>query len=239
MSKLICLDAGHGGMDSGACGNGLKEKDITLKMIKKIGVLLTKNGLEVIYTRTTDNYVKLNERCRIANSKNCDCFVSVHTNSAVNSDANGIETLCYTQNNLAFYVQQNLIKELNLTDRGVKERKDLAVLNGTEMQAILIELGFISNAENASLMTREDFLDKSAECIARGVCKYLGVDYREENKEIKAKLIQRQYKYKNNIKSFEVLNYNDKNYVAVRDLTALIGKEACYYSQTKLTEILN
>lgn len=236
MSKLICLDAGHGGMDSGACGNGLKEKDITLKMIKKIGVLLTKNGLEVIYTRTTDNYVKLNERCRIANSKNCDCFVSVHTNSAVNSDANGIETLCYTQNNLAFYVQQNLIKELNLTDRGVKERKDLAVLNGTEMQAILIELGFISNAENASLMTREDFLDKSAECIARGVCKYLGISYKEEN-EVWVDRVNRIYKYGKVQKTMEVLNADGKNYVSVRELAELIGKNVSYDNNTKITEI--
>ncbi len=133
MGRLICIDAGHGGTDPGVCGNGLKEKDITLKTALKIGKLLSEYGFDVVYTRTKDIYVTLSERCRVTNSRKCDAFVSIHDNSAANTTANGIEILCYIKNNLAYYIQQNLIDELNLTDRGVKERKDLYVLNSTDM----------------------------------------------------------------------------------------------------------
>lgn len=234
MSKTICLDAGHGGTDPGACGNGLKEKDITLKMIGKVRDLLEKSGFEVVLTRTTDTYVKLSERCRIANSNKCDCFVSIHTNSATNTTARGIETLCYTKNNLAFYIQQNLIEATGLTNRGVKERKDLAVLNGTEMQAVLVELGFISNAEDSKLLIDESFLNKSAESIAKGVCRYLGVEYKGDGNMDKVKRI---YKYGSKTKVYDVVNVNGNNYIAVRDLADLLGKGVSYNSSTKVTEI--
>ena len=103
MGRLICV--GHGGTALGACGNGLKEKDITLKMALKVGKLLNECGFDVVYTRTKDIYVSLSERCRIANSRKCDAFVSIHDNSTANIVANGIETLCYTKNNLAYYIQ--------------------------------------------------------------------------------------------------------------------------------------
>lgn len=236
MSKSVCLDAGHGGTDPGACGNALKEKDITLKMVAKVGKLLTEQGVSVVYTRQSDTYVGLGERCRIANSKDCDIFVSIHTNSAANATANGIETLCYTKNNLAYYIQQNLIDKLKLTDRGVKERKDLYVLNSTDMQAVLIELGFISNKNEAELMKQESFLNNSAECIAKGICKYLNIEFKEET-EVQADKVNRAYKYGNTTKVLEVLNCEGKNYVAVRDLAELLGKSVSYDNGTKLTEI--
>lgn len=234
MSKLICLDAGHGGTDPGACGFSLKEKDITLKMVKKVGRLLEKSGFNVVYTRTTDTYVKLGERCRIANSKACDCFISIHNNSAVNTQSNGIETLCYTKNNLAFYIQQNLIGELKLTDRGVKERKDLYVLNSTDMTAVLVELGFISNPENNKLLNYDSFLDRASEAIIKGVCRYLGVAFKGGDNVDKVKRI---YKYGKNEKVIEVLNVEGKNYVPVRELAELMGKKVSYNSGTKMTEI--
>lgn len=234
MSKLICLDAGHGGTDSGACGFNLKEKNVALKMVKKVGALLEKSGFDVIYTRTTDTYVKLNERCRIANSKACDCFVSIHNNASTNSQANGIETLCYTKNNLAYYIQQALIEDLKLTDRGVKERKDLAVLNGTEMTAVLVELGFISNPENNKLLNYDDFLDRGAEAITRGICRYLGVAFKGSDNVDKVKRI---YKYKGKTKIYDVVNVNGNNYISVRDIADLLNKKVSYDSSAKVTEI--
>ena len=234
MGKLICIDAGHGGIDPGACGNGLKEKDITLKMALKVGRILSECDFDVVYTRTKDIYVALGERCRIANSRKCDAFVSIHDNSASNISANGIETLCYTKNNLAYYIQQNLINELNLTDRGVKERKDLYVLNSTDMQAVLVELGFISNAKEAELLKNESFLDRAAKCIAKGICKYFNVNYEEVDK---MKKVKRNYKYKNTTKSFDIINLDGNNYIAVRDLTELLGKKVSYDNVTKLTVI--
>ena len=76
MNKLVCIDAGHGGYDSGAVGNGIKEKDVVLKVVKRIGRLLGDRGISIMYTRISDIYVGLKERCQIANSLNADLFVS-------------------------------------------------------------------------------------------------------------------------------------------------------------------
>ena len=72
MSKVICIDAGHGGKDSGAVGNSVIEKTIALKTALIIGEMLKEQGFDVVFTRTSDVYVQLNERCRIANSKNAE-----------------------------------------------------------------------------------------------------------------------------------------------------------------------
>ena len=182
MSKLVCVDAGHGGTDSGAVGNGIKEKDITLKVVKRVWELLKKWGFRVIYTRIADNYVNLEERCRIANNNNADLFVSVHINSSDNVQANGTETLCYSKNRLAELIQKNLMLKLKLKDRGVKKRKDLAVLNGTKMTAVLCELRFLSNKKEAEFIKKDSFLGLSAEAIVMGICDYFGIAFKSQNK---------------------------------------------------------
>ncbi len=181
MSKLICVDAGHGGDDSGAPGNGIKEKDVTLKAAERAGELLRKQGINVVYTRIADNYVNLGERCRIANSNNADLFVSIHINSSDNLQANGTETLCYSRNRLAELIQKNLLLKLKLRDRGVKERKDLYVLNGTKMTAVLCELAFLSNKKEAEFIKTDRFLGLSAEAIVMGICEYFGVRFKTED----------------------------------------------------------
>ncbi len=193
MGKLICVDAGHGGTDSGAVGNGIKEKDIVLRTALKVGEMLKKQGFDVIFTRAADNYVNLGERCRIANFNSADLFVSIHINSAGNAQARGTETLCYSRNRFAEIVQKNLIGILKTKDRGIKERKDLAVLNGTKMTAILAELAFISNYDDASLLKKDLFLDDSAKALVKSVCEYLGVDFKDGEKteevlEVKKKI---------------------------------------------------
>ena len=181
MSKLICVDAGHGGDDSGATGNGIKEKDVTLKAAKRVGELLRKQGFNVVYTRIADNYINLGERCRIANSNNADLFVSIHINSSDNLQANGTETLCYSRNRLAEIIQKNLLLKLKLRDRGVIERRDLYVLNGTKMTAVLCELAFLSNKKEAEFIKKDSFLSLSAEAIVMGICEYFGVRFKSQN----------------------------------------------------------
>lgn len=89
---VVVLDAGHGGHDPGNTGNGFQEKEIALKIILKVGKELEKNpGIKVIYTRKTDEFIKLKNRAKIANDADADLFVSVHCN-AHNSAANGTET---------------------------------------------------------------------------------------------------------------------------------------------------
>ena len=187
MSKLICVDAGHGGDDSGAPGNGILEKNITLKVAKEIGQMLEKQGMSVIYTRTADKDVSLKQRCKTANNENADLFVSIHINSSENKQASGTETLCYSKNRLAELIQKYLLRYLNLKDRGVKERKDLAVLNCTKMTAVLCELAFLSNKEEAEFIKTNEFVKLSAEAVVKGICEYLGVEFNEE-REMKEKM---------------------------------------------------
>ena len=94
--KLIVIDPGHGGSDSGAIGNGLKEKSVVLATSKKLGALLQKRGYKVLYTRTTDVFINLRSRTAFAARKNADMFISIHANAAPNAKAalkmNGVET---------------------------------------------------------------------------------------------------------------------------------------------------
>lgn len=94
--KLIVIDPGHGGSDSGAVGNGLKEKSVVLATSKKLGALLQKRGYKVLYTRSTDVFINLRSRTAFAAKKNADMFISIHANAAPNASAaskmSGVET---------------------------------------------------------------------------------------------------------------------------------------------------
>lgn len=106
--KTIVIDPGHGGKDPGAIGpEGLQEKDITLYVGRKLGTILQKqHGVDVLYTRTKDVFVPLNERTEFANSKKADLFISIHTNASSKRDVKGIETyfLNWTNNRDALRV---------------------------------------------------------------------------------------------------------------------------------------
>lgn len=94
--KLIVIDPGHGGSDSGAVGNGLKEKNVVLATSKKLGALLQKRGYRVLYTRSTDVFINLRSRTAFAAKKNADMFISIHANAAPNASSalkmSGVET---------------------------------------------------------------------------------------------------------------------------------------------------
>lgn len=146
----ICLDAGHGGSDPGACGYGRKEKDDVLKVVKRVGTLLKEKGHSIYYTRTNDIYESPTQKAKEANSAGVVFFASFHRNSAANAAAHGYETLVHANKGLAKKcadaanntVGGMLFKE----NRGTKLRPDLTVLNTTTMQAVLFEIGFISNS---------------------------------------------------------------------------------------------
>ncbi|MBF6678058.1 N-acetylmuramoyl-L-alanine amidase [Campylobacter sp. RM11259] len=95
-SKLIVLDAGHGGKDSGAVGNGFYEKNIVLQVTLKTGKILKNMGYEVAYTRTNDKFINLRDRTNLANNKAASLFISIHANAAPSSkkakSMNGVET---------------------------------------------------------------------------------------------------------------------------------------------------
>ncbi len=92
--KVIVIDAGHGGKDPGAISLGLREKDVTLAVAKKLGELIKEAHpeIKVYYTRLTDNFIELNERSNIANRNKADLFISIHVNHSSNTSAHGSET---------------------------------------------------------------------------------------------------------------------------------------------------
>jgi N-acetylmuramoyl-L-alanine amidase len=182
----IALDAGHGGPDSGAVGqNKTKEKDITLAVTFKIGDILKKNGIDVIYTRTNDTdswlndkNVELQTRVDIANNAKVDYFVSIHVNSFDNSSVTGVET-CYFGGSaksmaLAQNIQKEIISEFGFKDRGIKDRNGLYVLKYTDAPATLVELEFISNPEREAMLKKPEYQQRYAEAIARGIMKTIG-----------------------------------------------------------------
>lgn len=177
MIKIV-IDAGHGGSDSGAIGNGSMEKDITLPISLKVGEVLKRHKLDIFYTRTSDEYVSLTKRAEMANDLNADYFVSIHINSFKDSNANGVEVLYYPTSiggiELARSIQNKLI-EIGFTDRGIKPRGDLTVLNKTNMPAVLVEAGFISNKDDINILKNKE--DEIINLISKGILDFLDIKY--------------------------------------------------------------
>jgi N-acetylmuramoyl-L-alanine amidase len=167
----ICIDAGHGGHDSGAVGqNGLPEAPTVLSICHELAAICNNLGWSTLLTRETEVFVHLGERCEISNDWGADIFVSVHLNSD-GPDAHGCETLYKTEKGkrIAAPVQKALIEDTGEHDRGLKHRGDLAVLNGTYAPAILVEAGFVSHPATEKELMRPEYLLAIANAIARGL----------------------------------------------------------------------
>lgn len=151
MFKLF-LDPGHGGSDSGAVGNGLREKDVTLSIAKIIRDILTNEYVDVTVkmSRTGDTFPTLRQRTNDANAWGADFYLSVHINSG---GGTGFETFTYPGSTQKYQniIHDEIIKVIGLSDRG-KKQEDLHVLRESHMPAILTECGFIDNASDAAKM---------------------------------------------------------------------------------------
>ena len=176
--KTICIDAGHGGKDPGACAGGVREKDIALDVAKKIRAHLRAAWYSIILTREQDKFVSLGNRAAEANMWGADLFVSVHCNSATNAPANGMEVYVHTSRGTdstraAHAIYDRLLPASGLKGRGVKA-KDLAVLRETDMPAVLVELAFISNDNDRAKLVSDEWQERAAEAIAAGVMEAVG-----------------------------------------------------------------
>lgn len=160
----IVIDAGHGGSDSGASGNGMAEKNLTLAIVLAAKKSFDNDSrFQVSYTRTADTYPSLSQRANLANNKEADMFLCIHINSA-SASAHGTETLWskgrnsatkkngLTSQELATAMQSAAVAATGFTNRGLVDRPNLYVLKHTKMPACLIEYGFISNKTEASRM---------------------------------------------------------------------------------------
>src|SRR5690625_1623719 len=179
-NKTVVIDAGHGGSDPGASGNGLYEKELTLEIAQKVKKLLQSAGFKVIMTRSNDTYVSLEERSSIANNSNADIFVSIHINAG---GGTGIETYWYGKHEpekskaLATALQEEVIKGTNSVDRGVKgsidgKKGNFHVIRETEVPSALIELGFIDNKNDAEKLKQTSFKEKIVKGIVDGIKKF-------------------------------------------------------------------
>ena len=167
------LNLGHapdGNPDPGACGCGLRECDVAKSVADLVERYLVDAGVEVVGNMQDDSLYAIT--CA-ADESEADIFVSIHCN-AFNGSANGTETCVYPgstrSGQLGECIQRQIVDALGTTDRGLKDRGELYVLKHTDMPAVLVELAFIDNDEDAELlMTRQDDF---ARAIARGVTDY-------------------------------------------------------------------
>lgn len=183
--KIITLDAGHGGSDPGAIGSdGTKEKNITLSITKMVKEILEQKGAKVYMTRTTDVDVfgpnasdaeELQARVNVGEKYNSDMFVSLHINSSVNKNVGGFSTYYYpkTDNDLrlAKNIQNKLAANFGVDDLGVRQA-NFYVIKRISMPAVLVEMCFISNEKELTLMKGQWFQKKTARLIAEGIEKY-------------------------------------------------------------------
>jgi len=194
--KEIVLDFGHGGQDVGAKNGEIYEKEVVKSVGLKLAKILINQGYVVHLTRHDDQFIPLDQRTHFANMHTqAGLFVSLHANHASNSSANGIETYYMHYNlltgwdegskvsryllnaasaNLATQVHTNIlaaVKKYHINDRKVKQSVS-QVLLGVEMPAILVELGFISNLQEAQLLDSQDYQQALAAGIAKGINAY-------------------------------------------------------------------
>ena len=187
MAIKIYIDQGHNpaSPNAGAEGNGLREQDIVYRVGEELFALLDANPeFDPRLSRPTpttqlgtSNASSLRIRVDQANAWGADYFISIHTNASSLPAATGSEALVYSNPSRAASLASDILRELNaatgLRNRGIIERPGLYVLRRTAMPAVLVELGFITNAGDAALMnTRPDLF---ALGIYRGILEYLGM----------------------------------------------------------------
>ena len=196
LNKVVYLDAGHGGYDPGASYFGISEKSLTLAIQSRVKAKLEAEGYQVVTTRTSDTYVDLTDRSRAANASESDIFVSIHINASGSSAAQGIETYYYQpyaeypsrinatyhanptrlsmSDNLANAIQSSLINATGAQNQGVK-RQTFAVLRETTAPAVLLELGFLSNPQEAARLNTSAYQETLANAIVAGIKRYYSI----------------------------------------------------------------
>lgn len=220
----VCIDPGHGGSQPGAVGYyGTKEKDITLQVALQLRDVLKNAGVEVVMTRDSDKDVRtakqpneLQARCDVANNSKADVFVSVHCNAADDRTAHGTETWYYPKDakskTLAQFIQTELVKQIGLRDRGVKQG-NYYVTRYTKMPAVLVELAFISNPEEEVLLKNKAFQKKCAVGIANGILLFFGMPLVKEGQNMKdVPQTHWAYKYIKELYDLGIVQGDEKGY---------------------------
>ncbi len=173
----VVLDPGHGGRDPGAVGiGGLQEIQVVNSITPQVAALLERAGVRVVLTRRDNTTLDLEPRVRLADQANATIFVSIHANAISMSrpDVNGIETFYASGQGqvLAQAIQDSLIEATGSPSRGARSAR-FYVIRRTSMPAALVEVGFVTGAEDAPRMRDERYRALLAQAIARGILQYL------------------------------------------------------------------
>ncbi|MFC7684563.1 SH3 domain-containing protein [Ureibacillus sp. GCM10028918] len=170
----LVIDPGHGGNDKGTTGvRGTNEKEINLKTVELLKSKLRSAGAEVILTRESDVYVDLRKRVSISHQYAADAFISIHYDATEDSSISGFTTY-YTnsyQQELAEYVHAGLSEKVTIRDRGVQPGNYL-VTRENKQAAILIELGYLSNPGEESVVTTDFYREQATLGIYQGILNY-------------------------------------------------------------------
>ncbi len=198
--RMVVLDPGHGGKDSGAVGKRkVYEKLAVLSIAKRVKAHLEAKQIQVRMTRSTDTFVPLEKRSGFAAKAGADLFVSIHADGAADSSAHGVETFAMTvaggdssnyygqggdkstgkgnQHDaanavLGFSLQSNLLKTSKRSDRGLR-RARFSVLKNAPCPAALVECGFLTNPEEEALMIDANYREAVARGISNGILGYI------------------------------------------------------------------
>ena len=186
LGKVIYIDPGHGGLDPGTVYKDIYEKDINLEICKKLEETLEGEGAIVYLTRYGDYDLSnnnanerkksdLNNRAKIINESESDLYISIHLNSISSSTWSGAQVFYDDVNDknykLANIMQEQLKKDLK-TKRNVKEISTMLMNRKINIPGVLIEVGFLSNANDRYLLKKSDYQYKIAESIKNGIIKY-------------------------------------------------------------------
>lgn len=189
MAYLIAIDDGHGMSTAGKRtprlpdGRVMKENEFNRAVAALLDGHLRRSGFRTLLVAPTDSDTPLRERTRAANNAKADFYISIHANAYGNgwNSVRGIETYHFTGGNegrkAAEIIHRYLLGGTVLPNRGVKNRKNLAVLRDTLMPAVLVECAFMTNLDDALLLLSDSYREECARELALGICEYFGVPF--------------------------------------------------------------
>lgn len=167
--KTVIIDVGHGGHDMGNTVSGITEKEIVLSIANKIKQLNISEDLEIILTRSTDEFISLEDRTNFINSFDADLMISLHSNAHQNSTKGGHEIFISNENKMFTRSSEvaESIKDILSTDFTVSDIKNanFSVLKNTNCPSVMIELGFITNEDDREILISEAGQEKIARTI--------------------------------------------------------------------------
>ena len=174
---MVVVDAGHGGTDPGtASAAGLREKDVNLQVAQKVAALLAQQGVGVLLTRQDDRFIELEERARMANRRNADLFVSIHSDSAPNRSIQGFTLyVARAASPEAWQAAGSISQAMAATgceSHGIREA-DFKLLVQTDCPAVLVELGYLSNTQDAARLRDPAWQNRLAQAVAGGILVHL------------------------------------------------------------------